>query len=73
MDTTTLKERQSLQEDAMFEDENAQDEVVMTDEELKIEALKIATNIGKLMSNVTTEDVIKIANKILNYMKNTQI
>ena len=69
MDTTTLKERQSLQEDAMFEDENAQDGVGMTDEELKIEALKIATNIGKLMSNVTTDDIVNIAETVAKFIK----
>ena len=69
MDTTTLKERQSLQEDAVFEDETTQNEVGMTDEELKIEALKIATNIGKLMSNVTTEDIVNIAETVAKFIK----
>ena len=43
------------------------------DEELRIEALKRAIDIAKLMSNVTTEDVISIAAKIVDYIRNTQI
>ena len=70
MNTTTLKERQSLQEDAIFEDDTQQNEDAgMTDEELKIEALKIATNIGKLMSNVTTEDIVNIAETVAKFIK----
>ena len=43
------------------------------DEELRIEALKRAIDIAKLMSNVTTEDVISIATKVVDYIRNTQI
>ena len=43
------------------------------DEELRIEALKRAIDIAKLMSNVTTEDVISIAAKVVDYIRNTQI
>ena len=39
----------------------------------RIEALKRAIDIAKLMSNVTTEDIIEIAKKIINYLKNTEI
>lgn len=42
-------------------------------EELRIEALKRAIDIAKLMSNVTTEDVISIAAKVVDYIRNTQI
>ena len=45
----------------------------MPDEELRIEALKRAIDIAKLMSNVTTEDVISIASKVVDYIRNTQI
>ena len=45
----------------------------MPDEELRIEALKRAIDIAKLMSNVTTEDVISIAAKVVDYIRNTQI
>ena len=45
----------------------------MSDEELRIEALKRAIDIAKLMSNVTTEDVISIAAKVVDYIRNTQI
>lgn len=45
----------------------------MPDEELRIEALKRAIDIAKLMSNVTTEDIISIAAKVVDYIRNTQI
>lgn len=70
MKTTTLKERESLQEDAIFEDDEQQD-AGMTDEDIKIEALKIATNIAKLMSNVTTEDIVNIAETVAKFIKNS--
>lgn len=70
MNTTTLKERYGLQEDALFEDDTQeQDEGGMTDEELKVEALKIATNIGKLMSNVTPDDIVNIAETVAKFIK----
>ncbi len=45
----------------------------MPAEDLRIEALKRAIDIAKLMSNVTTQDVINIAAKIADYISNTQI
>lgn len=45
----------------------------MSAEDLRIEALKRAIDIAKLMSNVTTQDVINIASKIADYISNTQI
>ena len=45
----------------------------MPAEDLRIEALKRAIDIAKLMSNVTTQDVIDIATKITDYISNTQI
>lgn len=70
MNTTTLKERLGLDEDAVFEDGTATaTDDGMTDEELKIESLKIATNIGKLMSNVTTEDIVSIAETVAKFIK----
>ena len=45
----------------------------MPDEELRIEALKRAIDIAKLMSNVTKEDIISIAAKVVDYIRNTQI
>jgi hypothetical protein len=44
----------------------------MTDEELKIEALKIATNIGKLMNNVTTDDIVNIAETVAKFIKGSE-
>ena len=43
----------------------------MPAEDLRIEALKRAIDIAKLMSNVTTQDVISIASKIADYISNT--
>ena len=43
----------------------------MPTEDLRIEALKRAIDIAKLMSNVTTQDVINIASKIADYISNT--
>lgn len=45
--------------------------VKMPAEDLRIEALKRAIDIAKLMSNVTTQDVINIASKIADYISNT--
>ena len=64
--------------DSFLEDEdNSFVENIETDkmpaEDLRIEALKRAIDIAKLMSNVTTQDVINIASKIADYISNTQI
>lgn len=45
----------------------------MTDEELKIESLKIATNIAKLMSDVTTDDILTIATKVSDFIRNHEV
>lgn len=67
MKPTSIKERMQLSEDAVFEDETT--DTGMSDEDLKIESLKIATNIGKLMSNVTTEDIVSIAETVAKFIK----
>ena len=67
MNTTTLKESLGLDEEAVFEDGVTATDDGMTDEELKIESLKIATNIGKLMSNVTTERIVSIAETVAKF------
>lgn len=41
----------------------------MTDEELKVESLKIATSIAKLMTDVTPEDIINISKTVANFIK----
>jgi hypothetical protein len=41
----------------------------MSDEEIKIKALNLAINIAKLMNDVTTEDVLKIAAKVAVFIK----
>ena len=71
-----LDEDDILTEDELFEDddvnESAEDKK-MTEEELKIESLKIATNIAKLMSDVTTDDIITIADKASSFIRDHQI
>lgn len=42
-------------------------------EELRIKALQRAIDIAKLMSNVTVEDVMKIAETVVDYISNTEI
>lgn len=70
-----LNEDEALLEDILNEDdvnESAEDKK-MTEEELKIESLKIATNIAKLMSDVTTDDIITIADKVSGFIRDHQI
>ena len=50
-----------------------QHQETLEEQKSRIEALKRAIDIAKLMSNVTTDDVIDIANKVIDYMKNTKI
>jgi len=40
-----------------------------SDEEVKIKALSLAINIAKLMSDVTLDSILKIADKIAVYIK----
>ena len=61
-----------LNEDELNEDERTND-TTMTDEDLKVESLKIATNIAKLMSDVTTDDIISIAGKVSDFIRNHNI
>ena len=61
-------------EDALLEDEvNETEDKTMTEEDLKIESLKIATNIAKLMSDVTTDDIITIADKVAGFIRDHSI
>ena len=45
----------------------------LTDEELKIETLKIATNIAKLLSDVTAQDIVTIAGTVSAFIKNFEV
>lgn len=65
------EEDENLNEDEDV-NESAEDKT-MTEEELKIESLKIATNIAKLMSDVTTDDIITIADKVSGFIRDHQI
>lgn len=53
-----------------FVDENKTQEYI---EDLRIEALKRAIDIAKLMSNVTTDDIIDLAAKLIVFIKDTKI
>ena len=64
--------------DSFFEDDEGfvdslEHQETLEEQKRRIEALKRAIDIAKLMSNVTTDDVINIAEKVLDYMKNTKI
>ena len=64
--------------DSFFEDDTsyvdaAVHKEILEEQKQRIEALKRAIDIAKLMSNVTTDDVIELADKVLDYLKNTQI
>ena len=64
--------------DSFFEDDEGfvdaiEHQETLEEQKSRIEALKRAIDIAKLMSNVTTDDVINIADKVLDYMKNTKI
>jgi hypothetical protein len=41
----------------------------LDDENLRIESIRQATNIAKLLTNVTVADILKIADSIYNYLK----
>lgn len=72
MKPTTLKERLGLDEDMELIESEGMETEGMSDEDLKIESLKIATNIGKLMSNVTTEDIVSIAETVAKFIKGSE-
>jgi hypothetical protein len=57
----------------LTEETSASVEKKMSDEDLKVEALKIATNIAKLMSNVTAQDVVTIAGTVSDFIRNHEI
>lgn len=42
-------------------------------EDLRIEALKRAIDIAKIMSNVTPEDIINLAEKLVTFIRDTNI
>lgn len=50
--------------------ETEDEEPPMSEEKLKIEALKIATSMCKLMDNVVPEDIIKTAGKVAEFIRN---
>lgn len=72
MQPTTVRDRYSIKEDNAILEEDTFDKADdgMSDEDLKIESLKIATNICKLMNNVLPEDIIAVAEKVATFIKN---
>jgi hypothetical protein len=62
---------ESLNEADGDNDDN-EPEPPMDEQKLKIEALKLATNVGKLMNNVTPEDIVKIAGMLAEFIRNNQ-
>jgi hypothetical protein len=54
------------------DNEDNEPEPPMDEQKLKIEALKLATNVGKLMNNVTPEDIVKIAGMLAEFIRNNQ-
>lgn len=66
---------EDMDEALLVEDEESEEtgEKLMSEEDLKIESLKIATNIAKLMSDVTTEDIVSIAEKVAGFIRNHEI
>lgn len=64
---------ENLTEEVLTEETSASVEKKMSDEDLKVEALKIATNIAKLMSNVTAQDVVTIAGTVSDFIRNHEI
>lgn len=53
--------------------ENTEGDKSLTDEELKIESLKIATNIGKLLKDITAQDIVTIAGTVSAFIKNYEV
>ena len=70
MKPTTLKERYNKNTDSLLEEDTFDQNDGMSDEDLKIESLKIATNICKLMNDVLPEDIIEVAEKVAQFIKN---
>ena len=66
---------QALLEDELNEDDanESSEDKTMSEEDLKIESLKIATNIAKLMSDVTTDDIITTADKVAGFIRDHSI
>lgn len=53
-------------------DDTTKPEEPMDEEKLRIESLKLATNIAKLMDNVTPDDIIKLAGMVGEFIRNNR-
>ena len=66
------EEYNDINEDTLNEEEgseNNEPKPPMTDEKLRIESVKLATSIAKLMNNVTPEDIIKLSGIVADYIR----
>lgn len=52
---------------------NIESEKHITDEDIKIKALKQAIDIAKIQDAVTTEDVLKVASQLAIFIKNRKL
>lgn len=78
------EEKDDFNEDLDFDDDslneadgdnteaNNKPEPPMDEQKLRIESLKLATNVGKLMNNVTPEDIVTIAGMLAEFIRNNQ-
>ena len=52
---------------------NIESEKHITDEDIKIKALKQAIDIAKIQDAVTTEDILKVASQLAIFIKNRKL
>lgn len=70
-----------LTEDIILEDDDDEEESdasadnvdKVTDEQLRIDALKLSIKISKLMNKVTPEDMLEISSKVASYLKDHKV
>ena len=67
-----IDESDSLNEDGEEGPADNQPAEPMDEEKLRIESLKLATSVAKLMENVTPEDIIIIAGMLAEFIRNNK-
>ena len=67
-----IDESDSLNEDGEEGPADNQPAEPMDEEKLRIESLKLATSVAKLMENVTPEDIITIAGMLAEFIRNNK-
>ena len=53
--------------------EDAKKNEKVTDEQLRVDSLKIAVKLSRLMNKVTAEDILEISTKVAAYLKDHQV